>query len=43
VIAQLRAAFGMEPPLRVLFEAPVLADLALWIDESVENLERVEI
>uniref|UniRef100_UPI001641065C MupA/Atu3671 family FMN-dependent luciferase-like monooxygenase n=2 Tax=Burkholderia gladioli TaxID=28095 RepID=UPI001641065C len=37
VIAQLREAFGMEPPLRVLFEAPVLAELAVWIDAARDN------
>ncbi|HEY2738311.1 MAG TPA: amino acid adenylation domain-containing protein, partial [Thermoanaerobaculia bacterium] len=35
VMSRLRSAFGIEVPLRTLFEAPVLADFALRIDTAL--------
>lgn len=40
VMARMRASFNLDLPLRVLFQKPVLAELANWIDEA--ELESVE-
>ncbi|MET0396905.1 MAG: amino acid adenylation domain-containing protein, partial [Longimicrobiaceae bacterium] len=37
VASRLREAFGVEVPLRAVFEAPVLADLALRVDELLRE------
>ncbi len=37
VASRLREAFGAEVPLRAVFEAPVLADLALRVDEVLRE------
>src|SRR6185369_1735828 len=38
VMSRLRSAFGIEMPLRDLFEAPVLADLAVRVEAAVRAL-----
>ena len=38
VISRLRAAFDVELPLRVLFEPPTIADLALQVSNQVPPL-----
>src|SRR5262249_38169256 len=38
VMSRLRGAFGIEMPLRDLFEAPVLADLAVRVEAALRAL-----
>ncbi len=34
VISRLRSALGIDPPLKVLFESPTIAQLAEWVDNQ---------
>ena len=42
--SRLRAAFHVEVPVRLLFEAPALADVAAWIErEQLSRADRAEL
>ena len=41
VVARLRATFGLEIPLRAMFETPTIAGLAQRIDATTQLLDEV--